>query len=209
VTPAAAVSRPAHFLGSDDPASFVAVQEDGQPEGEEEHDGVHDAQDPRGLEHGAVLVQVERPLGPAVPAIVTERAQVDVDGAEGEVGAVGVVDAAELVDAGDEGAHEAQVDEGDEEGRAAGRAEADERHEGPCEGQHRDDEEDEDEGGCQLVVLVEAVNEPCLRCAVVSVLVMPWARRDGRRNSPACQRWGSRSRSQRFSRRRRGDLRAC
>jgi hypothetical protein len=52
----------------------------------------------------------------------------------------------QLVVGGDEGADEAEVNEGDEEGGAAGRAEADQRHDGPGAGEDGDDEEDEDVG---------------------------------------------------------------
>ena len=62
--------------------------------------------------------------------------------ASGGVGAVLGSDAAELVDAGDEGADEGKVDEGDEEGRAAGRVVAEEGGDGPGGGEDGDDEED-------------------------------------------------------------------
>lgn len=61
-----------------------------------------------------------------------------------------------------EGAHEAEIDKGDEEGGAAGRAKAHECHNGPCAGEDRNNEEHEDEGWGELVVVIEAVDEPCL-----------------------------------------------
>ena len=48
------------------------------------------------------------------PAEHTKGAEVDVDVGGFEVRAVGAPDASEVVDARDEGAHETQVDEGDE-----------------------------------------------------------------------------------------------
>ena len=40
----------------------MSVEEEGENEGEKEEDGVHDAQYPRCLQHGAVLVDVEGPV---------------------------------------------------------------------------------------------------------------------------------------------------
>lgn len=81
--------------------------------GEEEKDAVHDAKDPAGLEHGARLVDVEPHATQgdgAQHAEADDRVRVGCDAT-----AVVVPDAAQLVDAGDQGADEAEVDEGDEE----------------------------------------------------------------------------------------------
>jgi len=139
----------------------MAMQKDSQDKCEEKQDGVHNPQSPRCLQHGAVLVEMERPRRSAASAIVAKRTQVDVDGSAGEVGAIGVTDASQLPVSCNEGADEAEVDECDKESRAAGRPEADEGHDGPCAGEDGDDKEDEDEGWGELVILIEAVDEPC------------------------------------------------
>lgn len=82
--------------------------------------------------------------------------------AAGEVVAVFRGDTAELVDAGDEGADEAEVDGGNEDGGPFGVAVAQEGFEGPDAGEHGDDEEEEDVGGCEHVGVDEAVDEPGL-----------------------------------------------
>ena len=51
--------RSSDLFGHHDP--FVTVQEDSQDKGEEEQDGVHDAQGPRCLQHGTILVEMEGP----------------------------------------------------------------------------------------------------------------------------------------------------
>lgn len=58
------------------------------------------------------------------------------------MGAVSVGDEAELVDGGDEGADEAEVDEGDEERGAFCCGEAEERVDAPEDGDYADDEQD-------------------------------------------------------------------
>ena len=117
----AAVAAPAHHLfPHDDFVSVMPVQEHRQDRRDEEEDGVHDAKRPRCLEHRTVLVDVGRPRRIAANAEIAKWAEADVDGRGGEVCAVGLADAAQLVVSGDEGADEAEVDEGDEEGGAAG-----------------------------------------------------------------------------------------
>ena len=76
--------------------------------------------------------------------IGVDAAVVDGDGevaVVGEVGAVCVGDAPELVDARDEGAYEAKVDEGDEDGGVAGGLPAEDGQDGPCGCEDGDDEE--------------------------------------------------------------------
>lgn len=155
------------------------MQENGQNRGEEEKEDIHDAKHPRGLEHGAVLVDVGREPRAGLLAVVPERADLDVDGRGLEVGAAGAVDGAEFVDGGDEGADEAEVDKGDEEGGAAGRAETEEGAEGPGAGEDRDNEEDEDRGRRELVVGLEAIDEPGLVRKSVSGNVLCPRRRCG------------------------------
>ena len=124
----------------------MPMHEQRQDERDEEEHRVHNPKRPRRLQHRAVLVDIDRPWRIAADAKIAERPESDVDGRELEACAVGLADAAELVVGGNEGADEAEVDEGDEEGRAAGGAEAEEGHDGPGTGEDRDDEEDEDVG---------------------------------------------------------------
>lgn len=155
------------------------MQENGQDGSKEEEENIHDAKRPRGLEHGAVLVDIGREPGAGLLAIVPERADLDVDGCGLEVGAAGAVDGAEFVDGSDEGADEAEVDKGDEEGGATGRAETEEGAEGPGAGEDGDDEENEDRGRRELVVGLEAIDEPGLVGKSVSGSVLCPRRRCG------------------------------
>lgn len=82
----------------------VAAVDPGEHGGEEEEDGVHDAEGEGGLEHGAGFVGVDAEARAVVGA---EDAEVEVVGRAGRDGdAVCVGDEAEVVDAGDEGADE-------------------------------------------------------------------------------------------------------
>ncbi|KAJ2994214.1 hypothetical protein NUW58_g1618 [Xylaria curta] len=77
--------------------------------GEEEQDGVDDAEGEGGLEHGARLVDLHVD---AVERGAAEDAEAHVDlGAAHDARAVGVGDEAQRVDGADEGAHEQDVDE--------------------------------------------------------------------------------------------------
>lgn len=69
-------------------------------------------------------------------------------------------DETQLVGAGDEGADEAQVDEGDEESVRFRAVVGEEREDGPGSGEDRDDEEDEDVVGCQGIVGGVNVDKP-------------------------------------------------
>lgn len=118
--------------------------------------GVHNGKRPRRLEHGARLVH--RPpepgnahiVNPVVPDLPRRR----------RVRAVGPLDGAQEINARDERAEEAQVDEADEEGVVRRAAVGDEREEAPREGQDGDDEEDEDGVGGEDVCVVELGDEP-------------------------------------------------
>lgn len=80
-------------------------------------DSIQNPKRERRLEHRTLLVQVE--IEPSVTAHAI-RAQCDVEGAAvGEIGAAGVTDAAQVVDARDQGADKADVDEADEARGAA------------------------------------------------------------------------------------------
>lgn len=75
------------------------------------------------------------------------------------VAAVGVCDEAQFVDAGDEGAEEEEVDEGDEDGGALCGGVADHGVDAPKDGDDADDEEDEDVDWGDYVGFEEAVDE--------------------------------------------------
>lgn len=68
----------------------------------------------------------------------------------------------EFIVCSNESADEAKIDECDKEGRATGGAETDEGHDSPCAGEDGDDEERQNKGRSKLVVVVEAMDEPCL-----------------------------------------------
>jgi len=154
------MAAPPDHLFPDNDVSVMPVQEERQDERDEEEDRVHDPERPRRLQHRAVLVDVYRPRQIAVDAEVAKGAQADVDGRGGEIGAVRIADAAQLVVGGDEGTDEAEVDEGDEEGGAAGGAEAEEGRDRPGAGEDGDDEEDEDVGWREFIYRVVARDEP-------------------------------------------------
>lgn len=93
----------------------LCIEERGTHECDEECEGQDDGQRPASFEHGASLVDVRRPRAVALTAIVSERAQVDVQAASGEVGAVCICDATQGNDSSDQSAHKAEIDECDEE----------------------------------------------------------------------------------------------
>lgn len=100
-------------------------------------DGVHNGKRPRGLEHGARLLDG--------PRVARDADVVDVvvpDAVDGRVLAVGVLDLAQVDDAGDEAAEEAQVDKRDEHSVVGGSRVVEQREEGPAECEDGDDEED-------------------------------------------------------------------
>jgi len=90
---------------------------------------------------------------------LAEDAERERVGLGGDGGAVVVGDAAQVVDAGDEGADEAEVDEGDEVGVVAGAVVGEEGEDGPDGGEDGDDEEDEDGGWGEEVLGVVDVDE--------------------------------------------------
>lgn len=89
------------------------VCEHGRPE---ERDDVHDTESKRGFQHGAHLVWVAGERVALLLAIVSKRAQAEEELAAREVAAVLLGDVTEQIDACDQGAEEAEVDEGDEDG---------------------------------------------------------------------------------------------
>lgn len=137
----------------------VAAVAKGGEGGRGKEDDVHDGKGPAGLEHGAGLVGLPAPVRDGdVGGRVPGRCGGGGEGAA--AAAVGVGDAAKLVDGGDEGGEEAEVDEGDEVGVCGRAVVAEEGEDGPGEGEDGDDEEDEDRVGRQGVVGDELVDEP-------------------------------------------------
>lgn len=127
----------------------------GRQRGNGKEDGVHNGKRPRGLEHGARLADG--------PRVARDADVVDVvvpDAVDGRVLAVGVLDLAQVDDAGDEAAEEAEVDKGDEHSVVGGSRVVEQREEGPGEGEDGDDEEDEDVVGREDVCVVELFDEP-------------------------------------------------
>lgn len=87
---------------------------------DEESQDQDDGQRPASFEHGARLVDVHRPWAVGLTSIRAKRSQVEVQAAAGEAGAVRIRDTAQRHDASDQSAHEAEVDECDEEGIVPG-----------------------------------------------------------------------------------------
>ncbi len=118
---------------------------------------IHDAQRKGSLQHRALLIRAKvQPIhrhAANVPEIDLERF------ARRHVGAVLVGDAAELVDGGDQGAEEEEVDDADEDGVGFGAVVGEERGDGPGGAEDGDDEEDEDVGGREGVVAGVDVDE--------------------------------------------------
>lgn len=112
-----------------------------QKGGDGEEDAIHDAKREARFPHRTFLIGVQtQGRCTAADAIV-----VDGDGETavgGEIRAVGIGDVAKLVDAGDEGADETEVDEGDEHGGVAGGFAAENGEYGPSGSEYGDDEED-------------------------------------------------------------------
>lgn len=120
-------------------------------------DAIHDAKRKARLQHRTMLVcvQMERRL-PGNTIIVDGDGEIAVGG---EVGAVRIAYVTELVNASDEGADEAEVDEGDEEGRVPRRFAAEDGRDGPGGSEDGDDEENEDRVGGEQVLAFELVDE--------------------------------------------------
>jgi hypothetical protein len=55
------------------------MEEQGEDERPEKEDDVDNTKHPRCFQHGAVLVEMNRPRGATVPAIISKRPKVDVD----------------------------------------------------------------------------------------------------------------------------------
>lgn len=134
----------------------LPAHQGGQQTRDEEEDTIHNAKGPAGLEHRACLVHAD-PKG-----IDLHRGE-DVEGQGvslgGERGAVVGANAAEVVDAGDEGANETQVDECDEMAVVPAAVIGEEGKDGPHGREDRDDEKDENGGGGEQVLGIVDVDE--------------------------------------------------
>ena len=162
-------------LDHDDLLLLAAAMHERQRAREEEEDAVHDRQCPARLEHRTGLPQANI-VSPKVRAIQQlEAARGVAGGAEGA--AVVGADAAEGVDTADEGADDAEVDEGDEVRVVLRAVVGEECAGGPDDGEDYDDEEDEDSVGGEGVgadVEVDEVGEHAQRgdlCGVMLVKV--------------------------------------
>lgn len=144
------------------------MQEQSQQRRPEEKQGLHDSERKACLQHGARLFHVQRKRVIGAPPVLAERAERDPDGAAVPVRAVCASDEAELIDSGNEGAEEEKIDESDENGGIFGGFEADQCVDGPEDGNGADDEEDQDVRRGQHVGFDVAVNEPSLRCGLVT-----------------------------------------
>ena len=118
------------------------MQEERQDRRPHEEEHLHDANRKRRLQHRACLLEV---LGERVPGLFAREAEgtqglIDCVGAAGPVTAVCGADETQLVDRGNEGTEEAEVDEDDEDRRAFGRVQPDEGVQTPEDGHHGDDE---------------------------------------------------------------------
>lgn len=134
------------------------MHEEEQEGGEQEEDAIHDPKREARLQHRARLVDAAHKRTVPIEPVRPDR---DVEApVEAKIRAVRVRDAPQLVDRRDEGAHEAEVDKGDEDGGLIARLASNEREECPCQREHTDDEECEDVGGCEEVAFVPPVDEP-------------------------------------------------
>lgn len=82
------------------------------------------------------------------------------DAVEGGVLAVGVLDLAQVVDAGDEAAEEAEVDKGHKHAVVRRSRVVEQREEGPTQCEDGNDEEDQDVVGSEDVCVVELFDKP-------------------------------------------------
>ena len=111
-----------------------------QPESRNgKEDGIHDAECPRGFEHGTLFIDVE--IKPVIAAHSIGPQSDRKIAIIAEVRAIGVGDVAKVIDAGDQGANEAYVDERDEVGGPTGGFATEEGQSTPCYCKGGDDEE--------------------------------------------------------------------
>lgn len=122
---------PIALLGYDLPIILPRAMHKQQQKGRNgKEDAIHDPECKARFAHRAFLVGIQT----QGRCITADAIVVDGDGEAavgGEVGAVCVGNVAKFVDAGNEGADEAEVDEGDEHGGIAGRLAPDYGEDGP------------------------------------------------------------------------------
>lgn len=116
MTPSTTMAPPPHR----DVLLLSPIEKHGQNSRPEKENRLHDTQRKTRLQHRTRLVNIHRKRVPRPLAVDPERAERDSDGASAPVGAVRGCDKTKLVDGGDEGSEEEQIDEGDEGGGAFG-----------------------------------------------------------------------------------------
>ena len=116
MTPTAAMAAPTNSRLLNNHFPVLAVNKQRQERSPDKEDDLHDPQRKGSLQHRAGLVDLQRQRVVHLPAVLAKGAEGHPNRAAVPVRAVGIGDEAQLVDAGDEGAEEAHVDEGDEEG---------------------------------------------------------------------------------------------
>lgn len=160
MTPSAAVASPPHRRCLlDDHFPVPSVDNECQDSRPEEEHRLHDPQRKARFQHRAGLIDLQVQVVLVFVTKVPKRAKRHPHRAAIPVSAIGVRDEAELVDSSDESAEEKKVDEGDEERRALRCRMADERIEGPEDGDHTDNEKHQDVGRGDLVCFEIAVDE--------------------------------------------------
>lgn len=160
MTPSAAVASPPHRRCLlDDHFPVPSVDKECQDSRPEEEHRLHDPQRKARFQHRAGLIDLQVQVVLVFVTKVPKRAKRHPHRAAIPVSAIGVRDEAELVDSSDESAEEKKVDEGDEERRALRCRMADERIEGPEDGDHTDNEKHQDVGRGDLVCFEIAVDE--------------------------------------------------
>ena len=132
--------------------------EESQDTRNEEEYAVHDAKRKASLQHCALFI---RRKVQGVNRHTAESKANSVRRAFCDRGAILAADAAQFVDACDEGADEAEIDERGEACVLTGAMVGEEGCDGPGSAQDTDDEEDENVVGCQGVVAGVDVNEVC------------------------------------------------
>jgi hypothetical protein len=137
---------------------LVSPMHESQHARKEKEETIHNRQRPARLEHRTRLAQ-RNPIPPKTHTPQQRKAS-RVRSRRGQAGAVIPRDAAEGVDPPDEGADEAEVDEGDEPGVVLGAVVGEEGADGPDDGEDDDDEEDEDGVGGEGVGGDVEVDEP-------------------------------------------------
>ncbi|TGO23602.1 hypothetical protein BPAE_0127g00220 [Botrytis paeoniae] len=118
---------------------------------------IHDSKRKTRFEHRTRLINFDTH---AINIRISKCPEIDiVTRGSSQVGTIRVGDEAQLVDAGDKGAHETEIDEGDEERVGARAVVGEECCDRPGAGEHRDDEEHQDVVGGERIVGCVDVDE--------------------------------------------------